>query len=104
MIGICIKYFHENYGGMLQAYATTKLLDKYNIKYEIIRYEKKKDLLFIIKSIPRIFNNTLMNDKYEAFQKRLSFKRHPEFAKNDEIRMKAFDEFRKEKFENQENE
>lgn len=22
MIGVCIKYFHENYGGMLQAFAT----------------------------------------------------------------------------------
>ena len=100
MIGVCIKYFHENYGGMLQAYATTKLLKKYGIEYEIIRYEKIKNIAFIIKSIPRIFNNILLNDKYEAFQKKMSFKRHPEFAINDNIRMKAFDRFRKEKFEN----
>lgn len=25
MIGVCIKYFHENYGGMLQAFATVKI-------------------------------------------------------------------------------
>ena len=100
MIGVCIKYFHENYGGMLQAYATTKMLEKYGIKYEIIRYEKKKDIIFIIKSIPRLFNNILLNDKYEAFQKKMSFKKHPEFSKNDKIRMEAFDNFRKEKFEN----
>ena len=24
MIGVCIKYFHENYGGMLQAFATVQ--------------------------------------------------------------------------------
>ena len=69
MIGICIRYFHENYGGMLQAFATTKLLEKYGIDYEIIRYKKKKDLRFIIKSLPRICNNVLLNDKYEALQK-----------------------------------
>ena len=26
MIGVCIKYFFENYGGMLQAYATITML------------------------------------------------------------------------------
>lgn len=98
MIGVCIKYFHENYGGMLQAFATTKLLEEYNIDYEIIRYEKKKNMIFVIKSLPRIFNNILLNDKYEAFQKKLSFKKHPEFAEKDKIRMEAFNEFREEKF------
>ncbi len=44
MIGICIKYYHENYGGMLQAFATTKLLDKVGVEYEIIRYEKKEKI------------------------------------------------------------
>ena len=47
MIGICIKYYHENYGGMLQAFATTKILEKRNISYEIVRYKKEKNLKFI---------------------------------------------------------
>lgn len=98
MIGICIKYFHENYGGMLQAFATTKLLEKYGIDYEIVRYKKKKDLKFIIKSLPRIFNNVLLNDKYEALQKKLSFKEHPDMASNEKIRMQAFDQFRRKNF------
>lgn len=98
MIGVCIRYFHENYGGMLQAYATTKLLDRYGIEYEIIRYQKKKNFAFVIKSLPRVFNRILLNDKYEAFQKKMSFKKHPEFKENDKIRMNAFNEFREEKF------
>lgn len=98
MIGICIRYFHENYGGMLQAFATTKLLEKYGIDYEIIRYKKKKDFKFIIKSLPRIFNNVLLNDKYEALQKKLSFKEHPDIASNEKVRMQAFDNFRKKNF------
>ena len=36
MIGVCIKYFHENYGGTLQAFATTKILEERNIDYELI--------------------------------------------------------------------
>lgn len=100
MLGVCIKYFHENYGGMLQAFATTKIIEKYGIEYELIRYEKKKNLTFIIKSIPRIFNSILVNDKYEKYQKKLSFKNHPEFAEKDKTRMKAFDEFRTKNFKN----
>ena len=36
MIGVCIKYFHENYGGMLQAFATVKMLESRGIDYELI--------------------------------------------------------------------
>ena len=39
MIGVCIKYFHENYGGMLQAFATVKMLESRGIDYELIRYD-----------------------------------------------------------------
>lgn len=99
MIGICIRYFHENYGGMLQAFATTKLLEERGIDYEIIRYKKKKNIIFILKSLPRLFNNILLNDKYEALQKRLSLKKHSQFEEANRIRMNAFEEFRKEKFE-----
>ena len=98
MIGLCIKYYHENYGGMLQAYATTKLMEKYNMKYEIVRYKKKKTILYFIKSVPRIFNIILLNDKYELFQKKVSFLLHPKIKPFEDTRMKAFDKFRGEKF------
>lgn len=98
MIGICIKYFHANYGGMLQAFATTRLLEKNKIDYEIIRYKKKKNLLFIIRSLPRIFNNVLLNDKYEAIQKELSFKRHKEILDKANTRNEAFEKFKKQNF------
>ena len=99
MIGVCIRYFHENYGGMLQAFATIKLLEKNGYDYEIIRYNKKKDLKFVLKSLPRVFNRILINDKKEAFQKKLSFKKHPEFAEKDKIRMAAFNRFREREFQ-----
>ena len=56
MIGICIKYFHENYGGMLQAYATVSMLENCEIPYELIQYEKKRTLVEIVK---RIFSHLI---------------------------------------------
>ncbi len=98
MIGVCIRYFHENYGGMLQAYATISMLESRGVQYELIQYEKKHTLVGIVKSIPRLLNGVLLNDKYEAFLKKQGLKKHPEFAKNDAIRMQAFKKFKEEHF------
>ena len=98
MIGVCIKYFHENYGGMLQAFATIKMLESREMEYELIRYKKNLTLRKKIKSIPRLLNTVLLKDKYEAFLKKKGMMKHPEFAENNAIRMKAFDEFKKNKF------
>lgn len=50
------------------------------------------------KSLPRLLNGVLINDKYEAFLKKKGAKQHPAFAKNDAIRMKAFREFKEAHF------
>lgn len=94
MIGVCIKYFHENYGGMLQAYATVKMLENRGIDYELIQYEKSLSIQEKIKSIPRLLNGILLNDKYEAIKKKIGLKSHPEFARNEAIRKKAFEAFK----------
>jgi|InofroStandDraft_1065614.scaffolds.fasta_scaffold19373_2 Polysaccharide pyruvyl transferase. len=100
MVGVCIKYFHENYGGMLQAYATVKILELFGLEYELIRYKKKFTLVEKIKSLPRLLNRVLINDKYEAFLKKQGKKQHPEFAENDAIRIKAFKQFKDRVFTN----
>ncbi len=98
MIGVCIKYFHENYGGMLQAYATIKLLEERGIDYELIQYKKKISFAFIVKAMPRLLNNVLLNDKYETLKKKIGFKRNPGIAVNDVIRTNVFHEFSKKHF------
>lgn len=98
MIGVCIKYFHENYGGMLQAYATVSMLEARGLEYELIQYEKKHTPIGVIKSLPRLLNGVLLNDKYEAFMKKKGVKQHPDFARNDAIRMKAFRKFKEAHF------
>ncbi len=98
MIGVCIKYFHENYGGMLQAFATVTMLEKRGLEYELIQYQKHYSLWGKLKQVPRLFNSILLNDKKEAFLKKMGKRKHPDFLKNDSIRLAAFDSFKKEKF------
>lgn len=98
MIGVCIKYFHENYGGMLQAYATVSILEERGLEYELIQYEKQHTFIEIIKSLPRLLNGVLLNDKYEVFLKKRGMRQHQEFAKNDTIRKESFHKFRDEHF------
>lgn len=98
MIGVCIKYFHENYGGMLQAFATIHMLEDRNIEYELIQYKKHRTFVEKIKSIPRLLNGVLLNDKYEALKKNIGKKKHPEFAHNEAIRLRAFKKFKESSF------
>lgn len=98
MIGVCIKYFHENYGGMLQAYATISMLEERGIDYELIQYKKSLSVKDKIKYIPRLFNSILLNDKFEALKKRRGEKKHPEFAKNEKIRLHSFKIFKEKHF------
>ena len=95
MVGVCIKYMHENYGGILQAYATVSYLENQNIEYELIRYTRKKTVTETLKDVPRIFNTVWFNSRYEGIQRKISLKKHHEYAVNNEIRMKAFDGFKR---------
>ena len=66
MIGVCIKYFHENYGGMLQAFATVKMLESRGIDYELIRYKKKLTITEKIRSVPRLFRNPIPFTRFSS--------------------------------------
>ena len=98
MIGVCIKYFHKNYGGMLQAYATVSELERRGLAYELIRYEKRVTPVMAIRSLPRLLNRIFLNDKYEALLKKAGEMRHPEFARNERVRREAFHRFAEQRF------
>lgn len=98
MIGVCVKYFHENYGGMLQAYATISMLEARGLNYELIQYEKRRSPVEIAKSIPRLLNGVLLNDKKEALVKKIGEKIHPRFSENNAIRKRAFENFKHKNF------
>lgn len=95
MVELCIRYFNPNYGGMLQGFATIKLLEKRNMDVELIRYEKKKNIGFMIASLPRLMNPVLMYEKRLLLSKKMNAYFHPVFKKNEQRRRKKFREFEK---------
>ncbi|MFR3588688.1 polysaccharide pyruvyl transferase family protein [Eisenbergiella massiliensis] len=99
-IGLCIVYKNWNYGSMLQSFATLLELRKLNEDYEIIRYERKKDLAFYLNSLPRIFLQDMRYSKFRSLRKKFGKKMHKEFARNDEIRTSMFESFRERNFDN----
>lgn len=99
-IGLCIVYKNWNYGSILQSYATLLKLRSLGVDYEIIRYEREKNLKFYITSIPRLINRDMRYSKIRRLKKILGKKRNKEFAKNDKIRAGVFSEFTGRNFNN----
>lgn len=98
-LGICVCYRHKNYGSQLQSYATTVELKRRNIDFEIIRFKKKITPGLLLKLVSKIFNPVFLNDRIiEGLQKKIMLKMHPDFAKNNAIRDRAFDKFADERF------
>lgn len=97
-IGICACYTNHNYGSMLQSYATQKAFEAEGFDCEMIRYRKKKTIGFILKQIPRIFNRITISDKKLVIEKKLCLRKHPEAAREDQIRKAAFERFQERYF------
>ncbi len=92
MLGVCLKYEQSNYGSKLQALATVKMFEKLGVDYEIIRYNKRT-LSFYLKSLPRFFNKTFIDDRYYQLQRAINYKRNPSVKANVDIRNEAFRSF-----------
>lgn len=99
MLGLCICYYNYNYGSMLQAYATIKELEKRELSYQIIGYQKEKTIPFLVKNSFRIFNKTWVSEKKLLMQKKLSCMINKKYAKNLKERNTYFSDFEKEFFE-----
>lgn len=94
-IGLVTCYFHHNYGSMLQAYATEMIMQQMGLPYQTIackapiNYMKENKLLYIIKKLLIAdWKMRLGKMKIERAKKD-----YPEFARNWDIRNKAFDQF-----------
>lgn len=98
ILGACIEIKNNNYGSMLQSYATQVMLDEYGIKYELLQYKKKYTPIFVIKSIPRLFNSVVWQDKINEKEKRNFLNKNPGLKADVKKRSQAFEKFRKEFF------
>ena len=97
-VGIVSCYFKNNYGSMLQAYATKKILDNNNIPNETINIDnnidfkkgKRKYYAF------QLFNFKFIKSKFGMIKLKLDKKIVKDLGKNISIRDSKYKEFRKE--------
>ena len=96
-MGVCIELKNDNYGSMLQSYATQYMLKDYGIDYDLLIYKKKYTPIFFLKSLPRGLNYVLLHEIRAMLAKKFFLQHHPELSNAVQKRKKAFAEFR-EKF------
>lgn len=97
-VGIVSCYFKNNYGSMLQAFATQKILDNNNIPNETIDidgnidFKKGKRKYYIT----QIFNFNFIKSKLGMIKMKFDTKLNKTLGRNVSIRNKKYKEFRKE--------
>ncbi len=94
-MAVCIELVNNNYGSMLQSFATQQMLRDFGMDYDLLTYKKVYTPWFILKSMPRVFNRILQNDKRLIRAKRNFLKKHPVVNESLRKRTRAFNEFRK---------
>lgn len=96
-VGLVTCYFKNNYGSMLQAYATQKILDDNNIPNETIDISENIDFKNGKRKyyLNQIFNYTFIISKLGMIKLKLDRKINKELNKNISIRDKKYDNFKK---------
>lgn len=95
-VAVVSCYFKNNYGSMLQAYATQKILDDNNIPNETINiselsdFDKNKKKFYFT----QITNLNFIKTKFGMVKLKLYAKLNKELRKNFRIRNKKFNEFK----------
>lgn len=97
-VGIVSCYFKDNYGSMLQAYATKRILDNNNIPNETIAIGNNKDFKNgkLKYYITQIFNFSFIKTKFGMIKFKMDKILNKELKHNVAIRTKKYKEFRKE--------
>lgn len=92
-IGLAVCYNAKNFGSQLQLLANAKKIEELGYQVEIIRYNKKVTPVFVLQTIPRLFNIRFLRGKLRSLQKRKSKAADPEIAKNLSLRRARFNQF-----------
>ena len=95
-VGIVSCYFKNNYGSMLQAYATQYVLDKWNIENETINVDENIDFCNGKKKyyISQITNIPFIKSKLGMIKLKFDKKVNKELGKNIAIRDEKYKEFK----------
>lgn len=97
-VGIVSCYFKNNYGSMLQAYATQKILDNNNIQNETINIDNNIDFKKGKRKyyLSQIFNLNFIKSKFGMIKLKFDKKIIKNLSKNISIRTEKYNQFRKE--------
>ena len=93
-IGLCVRYNCNNYGSMLQIFATQKALEKIGCNYEIIRYDKRA-LSSIILQLPSLLDYMFIKDTIRRIQNKKNAAKQPDIVEGINLRHQRFAEYRK---------
>ena len=98
IVGIVSCYFKNNYGSMLQAYATKKILDINNIPNETINIDGNIDFKNGKRKyyLSQIFNYNFILSKLGMIKMKFDIKFNKKLGKNVAIRNRKYKEFRRE--------
>ena len=96
-VGIVSCYFKNNYGSMLQAYATKKILDNNNIDNETIKIDYNTDFKKGKRKyyLTQIFNFSFIKSKLGMIKMKFDVKLNKNLRKNVSLRNKKYNEFRR---------
>lgn len=97
-VGIVSCYFKNNYGSMLQAYATKRILDNNGVENETINIDNNKDFSKGKKKyyLTQIFNFNFIKSKFGMIKMKLDKKIVKDLGKNVAVRNNKYKEFRNE--------
>ncbi len=93
-VGIVSCYFKNNYGSMLQAYATKKILDNNNIDNETIKIDYNTDFKKGKRKyyLTQIFNFSFIKSKLGMIKMKFDIKLNKKLRKNVSLRNKKYNE------------
>lgn len=98
-IGLCIQFENvDNYGTVLQSYATIKAITKFNVNPRLIRYKRCYTIRFILSQFNRVFSFIFFKTWFRDMKRKLATNSSSVFKQYMEEKRIAFGIFRKKYF------
>lgn len=98
-VGLCTTFENaNNYGTMLQAYATKRSIEKLGFTCHMIRYKRQYDLKFVLSQAGRVFEKGFFSHEIRRYKKRQLLKTNSAFSQIYNPRTQAVKAFQKKVF------
>ena len=96
---IIMRPNHNNYGTSLQGFATIKIVEKLGYDLRIIRYNKRRSLGELLRTLPGLIRSGAISTILDKRKNAKFKKKHPEYAKLINNRTQIVNQFKQKYFE-----